>query len=105
MNLAKILEIIKELNNKLKAGYPDFKGVYLYGSVAKGNFSEDSDIDIVALFEEINYEKELEIYGITGDLEYKYNVFFDIQPMTSQELEKNPFYFEEVTQKGMFYAV
>jgi len=105
MKLKKILEIIEELNNKLKVSYPDFKGVYLYGSVASGNYSNDSDIDIVALFEEINYEKELEIYGITGDIEYKYNVFFDIQPMTSQDLERNPFYFEEVTLKGKFYAV
>ncbi len=39
MNLSKILEIIEELNNKLKDVYPDFKGVYLYGSVARGDFS------------------------------------------------------------------
>jgi len=104
MKLNKILEIIEELNNKLKVSYPDFKGVYLYGSVARGDFSNDSDIDLVALFDEINYEKELAIYGITGDVEYKHDIFFDIQPMTKQDLERNPFYFEEVTQKGMFYA-
>ncbi len=105
MKLNEILNVINELNAKLKGVFPDFKGVYLYGSVARGDFSKDSDVDIVALFDEINYEKELGIYGITGDIEYKYDIFFDIQPMTEHDLRRNPFYYEEVTQKGMFYAV
>jgi predicted nucleotidyltransferase len=105
MELSKILEIIEELNKNLKSSYPDFKGVYLYGSVAKGCATKESDIDIVALFDEISSDKELGIYGITGEIEYKYDVFFDILPMTREELEENSIYHREVTQKGIFYAV
>ena len=105
MTLSKIIEVIEELNGKLKGSYSDFKGIYLYGSAVREDFSEDSDIDVVALFDEINYDKELDIYGITGELECKYDVFFDIQPMTKQDLERNSIYFREVTLKGKFYAV
>ena len=105
----KILEmnipnIIKELNTLIKEKYSDFKGSYLYGSRAKGNFKKDSDIDIVILFDELNRKKDLEICDIVGELEYKYDVFIDFQVFTPDKLKLNPFYCDEVTKKGVFYA-
>ncbi|MFH0702892.1 MAG: nucleotidyltransferase domain-containing protein [bacterium] len=100
-----ISEIIKELNRLIKEKYSDFKGSYLYGSRAKGNFKEDSDIDVVVLFDELNRQKDLDICGIVGDIEYKYNVLIDFQVFTLDKLKLNPFYFDEVTKKGVFYAI
>jgi len=99
-----ISEIIKELNSLIKEKYSDFKGSYLYGSRAKGNFKEDSDIDIVTLFDEVDRAKDLDICGIIGELEYKYNILIDFQVFTPEKLKLNPFYFDEVTKKGIFYA-
>lgn len=99
-----ISELIKELNNLLAQKYSDFKGSYLYGSHAKGNFKENSDVDLVIMFEKLNRQKDLEICGIIGDLEYKHNIFIDFQTFTPDRLKLNPFYYEEVTQKGIFYA-
>lgn len=99
-----ISDIIKELNTVIKEKYSDFKGSYLYGSRVKDDFKEDSDIDIVVLFDELNRKKDLDICDIVGELEYKYNVFIDFQIFTPERLKLNPFYCDEVTKKGIFYA-
>ncbi|MEW5820780.1 MAG: nucleotidyltransferase domain-containing protein [Cyanobacteriota bacterium] len=99
-----ISEIIKELNKLINESYGDFKGSYLYGSRAKGNAKEDSDLDVVALFDNINKEKDFELSGIVCDLMYKYDIFIDLQVYTLEKLEKNPIYYNEVVNKGIFYA-
>ncbi len=98
-----ISEVINELNKRIKEKYSDFKGSYLYGSRAKGNYKNTSDIDIVALFDEVTSEKEFDICRIIGRLEYKYNVFIEFQPYTLSELKMNSVYYNEVVGKGIFY--
>ncbi|MEW5820783.1 MAG: nucleotidyltransferase domain-containing protein [Cyanobacteriota bacterium] len=99
-----ISEIMKELNRLINEKYTDFKGSYLYGSRANGNTKEDSDIDIIALFDEVNRDKEMEIYGLVCDLDYKYGVFISLMPYTSEDLEMNHIFYNEVVNKGIFYA-
>ena len=100
-----ISEVINKLNDQISNRYSDFKGSYLYGSYAKGTNKKDSDIDIVTIFDDLNREKELEICGIVGEIEYTYDVFIDIQTYTLNQLKKNPIYYNEVTQKGIFYGI
>lgn len=104
MNFKKISEIIEELNNSLKQTFPDFKGVYLYGSVARGDFTKDSDVDIINVFEkELSYEEELELAGIIGDIDYKYDIFIDYHDYTLENLKRNPVFYNEVVNKGFYY--
>ena len=42
-------KIIEELKAELKSKYPDFKGIYLFGSHARGDFNEDSDYDLIII--------------------------------------------------------
>ena len=35
---------------------------------------------------------------------YKYDVYIDLHSYTSENLQKNPFYYNEVVNKGLFYA-
>jgi predicted nucleotidyltransferase len=99
-----IKTIAKKLRDKLKK-YENFKGIYLYGSRIKGNYSEDSDIDIIAVFKkEPEYEKSLEISGEVIDIELENDVFIDFHSMTEDELNLNNIFFNEV-KKGLFYAV
>lgn len=99
-----ITAIIKELNMLIKAKYDDFQGSYLYGSRATGDFKDNSDIDVVVLFEDINNDKDLELSGIINDLLYKYGIYIDLQAYTPEKLKRNPSYYKEVVQKGIFYA-
>ena len=47
----KVNIIIKELIEELKSKYTDFKGIYFFGSHARGEANDDSDIDLALVFE------------------------------------------------------
>lgn len=98
-----ISEIITELNKLIKEKYNDFRGSYLYGSRARGDFEENSDLDIVALFDQVDRYKELEVSGISCDLDYKFGVFIEIHLYTPDELKINPVFYNEVVNKGIYY--
>lgn len=100
----KIKKVIKILNDKLKETFPDFRGAYLYGSHAKNTSHKYSDIDMVALFDtEPNMDKRFQIWSIVCPLEAEYDVFFDLNPTTMEGLSKNPLYYDEVVNKGIYY--
>ena len=54
--------------------------------------------------DEITKDKRYSIYDILMEIEYKLGVLFDFHPMTTGELERNPIYFEEVKNNGVYYA-
>jgi predicted nucleotidyltransferase len=100
----KVVKVVKKLNKELSRLIPDFSGVYVYGSQVRGDYSSESDIDVVGLFKKINDEIESKIYKLISFLNYKEDVFIDIHPMTESELSRNCFFKDEVVNKGVFYA-
>ncbi len=101
----RIEQIIKDLNKTLSKRFNFFAGSYFYGSRAKKISTEKSDIDVINLFErELSYEEELELAGIIGDIDYKYDVFIDYQDYTMDKLKGNPIFYNEVVNKGFYYA-
>lgn len=100
----KIIKIVQELNKLIKEQFPDLKGLYLYGSQVKGTCHKDSDIDIIAIFDEVSREKTFEIGGILSDLEYKYDIYIDLHEYTEKDLQRNPYFYNEVVNKGIYYA-
>jgi len=99
----KIIKIVKELNKLIREQFKDFRGLYLYGSQASGTFHKDSDIDVVAIFDETSWEKTFELGGILGDLMYKYDMYIDLHPYTPETIKRNPIYYNEVVNKGIYY--
>lgn len=99
----RIIQAIENLNKNLKDTFNDFKGAYLYGSQVKGTSSSDSDIDIVAVFDNVDRNKRMDIWGIVGKIEAELDVFIDLHPMTKEELERNYIYYEQVVNNGIFY--
>ncbi len=96
--------LVKELNNDLALKFPNFKGIYFYGSRAKQCHLEDSDYDIIVVLESgLNFGELLDLAGIVGEIEYKYDIFIDYHPMTMAELERNPYFYDEVVNKGKYY--
>ncbi|KKP40229.1 MAG: hypothetical protein UR30_C0005G0010 [Candidatus Peregrinibacteria bacterium GW2011_GWC2_33_13] len=96
--------VINKLNEKLAISFNDFVGTYLYGSRAKGNYTENSDVDIIIIFsEKISYEQEKQIAKIIGLLEYENNLFIDYHPYTMDDLKQNPIFLNEVVNKGFYY--
>ncbi len=95
-----LVEYVKE---KLKSNFPDFKALYLFGSRAKGNYSQDDDYDLVVLFDSVDKNKELKIFRLIGEAEYKFNCLIDIQILTEEDFKFNPFFYEEVIKNGILY--
>lgn len=104
--MKKIDIIISKLNSSIKNLFSDFNGVYLYGSYATNSPNSDSDIDLVALFNsDLSREKRMNLWSLVGKMETEMDITLDIHPMTMIELKKNPIYYEQVVDKGIYYGV
>ncbi len=67
---------LQELKERLLQRFLDAE-IILYGSKARGDFDEESDIDLLILIEsQVTSELEEEITHITYDIELKYDVVF-----------------------------
>ena len=47
----------------------------------------------------------MEIYDIISDLDFEHDVFIELFSYTQKGLEKNPVFYNEVVNKGYFYAI
>lgn len=65
--------VIEELNEVFR-NHPNIKKVLIFGSRAKGNYREGSDIDLAAIGNELNYSIILDILTEIDDLELLYTV-------------------------------
>ena len=103
-----IEEIINKLNMQLKKSYTDFKGLYFYGSRAAGKGAEDSDYDIVFMFERKKIDRSLkdEIINLVYDYELENDIIIDVRVYTFQSIQNpnTPFRLNVKTE-GVFYGV
>jgi uncharacterized protein len=100
----KVLRAVTDLKHSLEKIYGDrLQGLYLYGSYARGDFREDSDVDLlVALAGEINSCQEIDrISAVVSDLCLHHEVLLAVLPAPAGWLagRKSPFY-ERVRQEG-----
>src|SRR5215204_7202328 len=74
---AHIRKLMKELKEGLSGIYGDqLKAVYLYGSYARGDYRQGSDVDVMILLKDYkNYWKELfRSSDYVSDISLKYDV-------------------------------
>jgi predicted nucleotidyltransferase len=73
----RITALMKELKLGLQELYgPRLKGLYLYGSYARGEENEESDVDVLIILDRIDsYGDEVDRTGyLASDLSLKYEV-------------------------------
>jgi predicted nucleotidyltransferase len=102
----KFNNLINELSKILKEKYPDFKGIYFYGSRARGDFTKDSDYDVMYVFDrEIDWRFEYEVKDIIYDYELKYEFFLDNKIYSYKDMQNpsTPFRLN-VKSEGIFYG-
>ncbi|MCX6155048.1 MAG: nucleotidyltransferase domain-containing protein [Candidatus Kapabacteria bacterium] len=98
-------KIIHELIDEIKQKYPDFRGIYLFGSRARGDFREDSDYDLAIIFNRNLKEKlKREVRNIIFTLMIKYNVIIDNPFLNNIDLTEpiTPLR-ENIKYEGIFY--
>jgi len=74
----------------------DFQKIILFGSYAKGNYREDSDIDIAVIFSDYNnrLDRQLELMKLTRKVDAR----IEPHPFREKDFEtSNPFVNEIVT--------
>ena len=100
-------QIIQELIAELKSKYSDFKGIYFFGSRARGKYYEDSDIDIALVFDRvIDWKFKKEIRSIVHFYDIKYDVFIDDHIYNYRDILEpiTPFRFN-VLNEGVYYEL
>ena len=75
---------LKELKERLTALYGErLKGVYIFGSYSRGDFTEGSDVDIAVLLEgEVKISEEIDRIGvIASEIGLRYNITLSVLPI------------------------
>lgn len=85
-----IQPIINEIKSALEEIYGRrLKGIILYGSYARGEATEGSDIDILVLLENAKnfWEEREKIADLIWKLDLKYNTVITVLPVDEQEFQ------------------
>jgi len=101
-----IKKVIKELSEILRDKYSDFKGIYFFGSRAKGDYDAYSDYDLVIVFDrKIDRKFKDEIRKIVYEFDLRYDIIIDSHIHSHEEILKpvTPFR-ENVKNEGIFYG-
>lgn len=88
MDKEQALKLAKKYKEMVAEKLP-LKAVYLYGSYAKGNFTEDSDIDIAVVVDKLNDNFFVDT-PLLWKLRRKISTL--IEPVLITEDESNPLY-------------
>jgi len=79
MKTQNIQNAIRILRERLIKRFGKGLKIYLFGSIARGDYDADSDIDVLVLLPfESNHSVEEEIFDIAYDIELDYDVVFGI---------------------------
>lgn len=98
--------IIHELSVALKREYSDFVGITFFGSRCRGDFSEESDFDIVIMFSQRpGWQKESDVLGIVLGIELKYDIVIDAKVYHEAEIKKQNTPFRvALSREGAYYG-
>ena len=96
---------LEELKQVLLEAYGErLRGMYLYGSYARGDFSEDSDIDLLVTLEgEVRPPKEIDrLSEAVSDICLRYDLLIAVYPVPACWLRerKSPL-FENIRREGV----
>jgi predicted nucleotidyltransferase len=105
-------DLINIIIDRFSQKFDDFKGLYLFGSRTNDTFTDESDYDIVLIFDRLNHEKDLRISNIITKIEYEKDIFIDYKLFTTTGSKSidyirkniNPIFIKEAIDNGLYYG-
>ena len=102
--------ILQEVYDGCQAIFGDIKDAYLYGSYARGDYHEESDVDILLTVEQpqsvISHHRS-DIANLSSDLSLEHDITVSISVKPAEQFERLidvlPFY-QNVKREGIKYA-
>ncbi len=106
------VNILNKISGLFFEHFDDFQGLYYFGSRKKAIHSDESDLDIILVFDKLDYKKELSIAHLINKLEFDYNLFIDYKTFTKSGRKSidyirnyiNPLFIKEAIDNGIFYG-
>lgn len=92
-----IKTLINGMNRNVKRRFSDYRGVYFFDSRQRGDFQEDSDCDLVFVFDaKPDWRKEDHIRDIVYQQAVEYDVIIDGKYYAQDDIEhyRTPFFNE-----------
>jgi len=94
---------LKELKKEVLKLYPDAK-LILFGSKVRGDFDEESDVDVLVIVSELDFRKKKKIINTTTEINWKFNTNITSIVVDKEEFLKNksiiPLY-NEIREEGI----
>lgn len=92
-----LLKIIRQYITLIKANGYNVKSVYLFGSYAKNNNNDDSDIDIAIILNNVNdyFDTLVELMKLRREI----NLYIEPHPIAEKDFKSHPL-FEEINKVG-----
>jgi predicted nucleotidyltransferase len=96
-------QLLKEFVEKVFPLNPSIKRLYLYGSKARGDFIEESDLDLLIVTDKpLSRKERYEINDLLFELEVQYDVTVSTVYVTIEDIEaKKSLFLREVYKEGI----
>ena len=102
--------ILREVYEGCQKIFGDIKEAYLYGSYARGDYHEESDVDILLTVEQPQStisKRRMDIARLSSELSLKHDITVSISVKPAEQFERFntvlPFY-QNVVREGIKYA-
>jgi len=102
---------LREAVRKLETGLRDlygerFRGLLLYGSYARGDFRDGSDVDLLLLLEgPVNPSREiLHMEDVNWPVSLEYDTVFSVMPVNAEAFDKGDSLFLRAVRKEAVLA-
>lgn len=94
---------IEEIVNKVSLLYPMVKEIILYGSKVRGDYLEESDIDLLFITDyTLNREKKTEIYDTIYEIEVQQDVIVSVVFINESDFRlKESYFLKQVKKEGI----
>jgi len=99
--------IAEDFARHLKAKYGDrIERIILFGSVARGEAREDSDVDLLVVTEDTSWDFRMQLAAEAVDILLREGIYISAKPMDSEDFErtKETLFGRNIREEGLVLA-